>query len=96
MSREIKIKQDNVPHCPVCNSVLDAHTGTDGTSVLPMDGDASICFNCVTVLAYEITSDGIGVRIPTEEEQKAFDADKDISRIVEIMKQVKNSDQGMP
>jgi len=89
MKKVIAIKQDNVPHCPVCNHTLDCHTGTNHNH-LPKNNDISICINCISTLIYVVTKDCFDVRIPTEEEQKELDANEEIIRIKRIMMAVKS------
>lgn len=93
MDYVVKIKQDNTPHCPVCNTSLDCHTGAGHTS-LPKDGDVSICLSCVSVLVYIVNKEGINVRFPTEEENVAFFDNPDVMKAIKTVKEIKSKRDG--
>lgn len=95
MTKLVRVKQDNVPHCPVCNYTLDAHSATDDSADLPRSGDVSICFGCTSILIFEVKEGNIDVRIPTEEEHKKFNLVEDIIKIRGLMKQVKSEQHGL-
>jgi len=90
MKSSIVFEQVDLPHCPYCNSVLDAHRGMDG-NCLPMTGDVSICFNCANLLVYEIEGGNIDLRKPTPEEQSDFDNDEYLTKIISSLKQLKKN-----
>jgi hypothetical protein len=65
--------------CPVCGYKLDAATSADlkQPDLRPSPGDLSICFECTSVLIFDLFG---GVQLPTPAQSSAAYADRSVER----------------
>lgn len=58
--------------CPVCNYRIDSHTVAFEEKADPVEGDASICMKCSSLLVFDA---GLVLRCPTDEQLLGFMAE---------------------
>jgi C4-type Zn-finger protein len=64
------------PKCPHCGKDNDGHTMLGNVLHVPHDGDVSLCAYCGGCGVFEHG----GIRTPTDDEQRDFDADPRLRR----------------
>lgn len=70
--------------CPFCGRVNIAHDGPTPESQ-PKDGDVSLCWGCRRPAFYVNTPLGVGLRVPTADEQLELDEDPQLRQTLAAM-----------
>jgi len=74
--------------CPFCDQHHECVTAARSDIDFPEDGDVTMCFNCGRWCIFDRDAHG-GLRKPTKKEQRGFERDADLVKLVDAWKIVK-------
>jgi hypothetical protein len=73
--------------CPYCLAAFNGAARVTELGSAPEDGDVSICVVCHQVSVFQGDASG-GLRKPTDDERRVFDADAEIRTVIRAMQAV--------
>jgi hypothetical protein len=75
------VTEDLATICPFCDKHHEAVTLAQGNIEWPDDGDVTLCWRCGRLCVFDSKARG-RLRKPSKKEQRSFDRDEDLQKLV--------------